>query len=159
MRRLLPALLAPALALLGCFTLARAAAATYNDTVAGSQTAPGVDEGISLNLNATGDLPGMLTLSLKQEGGRVSGGSWTMTVLPPDADASSDELGKLAGSIDGGTLTLDADGIVTAADSVRLTVRSGAGQYAGVSSGSATLSLSADPRTPTKLVGPLAFNF
>ena len=59
----------------------------------------------------------------------------------------------------GGTLTLDANGIVTSADSVQLTVRSGAGQYAGVSSGSATLSLSADARIPTKLVGPLAFNF
>ena len=159
MRRLLPALFAPALALLACFTLARAAAATYNDTVAGSQTASGVNEGISLNPNATGDLPGILILSLKHEGGRVSDVSGTLTVLPPDADASSNERGKLAGSINGGTLTLDANGIVTSADSVQLTVRSGAGQYAGVSSGSATLSLSADARSPTKLVGPLAFNF
>lgn len=154
MKRLLPAILA----LLACFTLARAAA-TYNDTVAGAQTASLVSEGVSLNLSASGDLPGLLTLSLKHEGGKVNGGSWTLVVLSPDADATSGERGRLSGIAEGGTLTLDENGIVTAADSVRLTVQSGAGQYANVSGGSATLGLSADPRSPTKLVGPLVFNF
>ena len=158
MRRLLPALLAPSLALFACFTLARAAA-TYRGTVQGSQTASRMSEGVSLNLNAAGDLPGILTLSLKHEGGKVGGGSWTLTVLPPDADASSGERGRLSGSVGGGALTIDANGIVTAADSLQLTIKSGEGHYAGVSGGGATLSLSADPRTPSKLVGPLTLNF
>jgi hypothetical protein len=159
MRRTLPALLSTTLALLACFTLARAAAATFNDTVEGSQTASGEGEGVAMNLNATGDLPGILTLSLKHEGGKVTGGSWTLTVLPPDADATSNERGRLAGSFTGGALTLDENGIVTAADSVLLTVQSGTGQFAGVSGGGATLSLSPNPRNPTKLGGPLVFNF
>ncbi len=158
MRRLLPALLATWLALLACLTLARAAA-TYNDTVAGSQSASRLNEGVSLNLNATGDLPGMLNLSLKHEGAKVSGGSWTLTVLPPDAGATSSERGKLSGSVTGGTLILDANSIVKGADSVQLTVKSGTREFAGVSSGSGTLSLSADPKNPTRLVGPLALNF
>lgn len=158
MRRLLTAVFAPSLALLACFTLARAAA-TYKDTVAGSQTASRLSEGVSLNLHATGDLPGVLTLSLRHEGGRISGGSWTLVVLPPDADASSGERGRLSGSVGGGALTLDEHGIVTAADSIQLSVQSGEGRYASVSGGGATLSLSADPRIATKLVGPLAFDF
>ena len=158
MRRLLPAILTPSLALLACLTLA-SAAATYNDTVTGSQSASRLNEGFSLNLNATGDLPGILTLSLKHEGGKVNGGSWTLTVLPPDADATSNERGKLAGSFTGGALTLDENGIVTAADSVQLTVQRGTGQFAGVSGGGATLSLAPNQRNPTKLGGPLVFNF
>lgn len=159
MRRTLPAIPASSLALLACFTLALAATTTYNDTVTGSQTASRLSEGVSLNLSATGDLPGVLTLSLKHEGGKVSGGGWALTVLPPNADASSGERGRLSGSVSGGALTFDENGVVTAADSVQLTVQGCEGQFAGVSGGSATLSLSADPRIPTRLVGPLAFDF
>lgn len=156
MRRLFTTLMATSLAFAACVALARAAT-EYSGSVTGSQTAAA--EGVSLNLNATGDLPGMLTLSLKHEGANVNGGSWSLTVLPPDADATSSERGKLSGSVTGGTLTLDGNGIVTAAESVRLTVESGTGQYAGVSSGGATLSLSPDPKNSTKLGGPLVFNF
>jgi hypothetical protein len=158
MKRLLSALFAASLSLLVSVALVDAAA-TYNNTVTGAQTASSQSGGIALNLNASGDLPGMISLSITHEGGNVSGGSWTMSVLPPNADATSSESGKLSGKLTGGTLTLDANGIVTAASSVQLTVENGTDQHAAVNGGSGTLSLSADPENSTKLVGTLALNF
>ena len=133
--------------------------ATYNNTVTGSQTAAAETGNIALNLNATGDLPGMLSLTLRHEGGNVNGGTWTLTVLPPNADASSSESGTLTGSFTSGTITLDANGIATAVTSVQLTVQSGTGQYGTTTAGSGTLTLSADPENSTKLGGPFALNF
>jgi hypothetical protein len=158
MRRPLIALAAAALSLAAGVALARAAAA-YHSNVVGSQTAAGPEDGVVLQLNASGDLHGMLRLAIKHEGGRVTGGSWSLTVLPPNADASSSEKGRLSGSVGGGTLTTDANGVVTAAGSVQLTVQGGAGDYAGVSAGGGTVSLSADPENSTKLGGPLALDF
>lgn len=158
MKRLLFALFTTSLAMLVPVALVHAAA-TYNNIVTGSQTASAESGGIALNLNASGDLPGMLSLTLTHEGGKVSGGTWTLTVLPPNADATSSEIGKLTGKLTGGTLTLDANGIVTAANSLQLTVESGTGQHATVNGGSGTLSLSADPENSTKLGGPFALNF
>lgn len=156
MRRLLSAFFTTSLAMLVSAALVHAAA-TYNNTLSGSQTA--ATGAVALNLNASGDLPGILSLTLTHEGGKVSGGTWTLSVLPPNADATSSESGRLTGKLTGGTLTLDANGIVTAADSVQLTLENGTGQYATVNGGSGTLSLSADPENSTKLGGPLALNF
>ncbi|HEX5887481.1 MAG TPA: hypothetical protein VFY61_02210 [Pyrinomonadaceae bacterium] len=133
--------------------------ANYNNTVSGAQTASAESASVAFNLNATGDLPGMLSVTLKHEGGNVNGGTWTLTVLPPNADATSSESGTLTGSFSGGTLTLDANGIATAANSIQLTVTSGAGQFASITSGSGTLNLSADAENSTKLGGPLALSF
>ena len=134
-------------------------ATTYNNTVTGSQTAAAESGSIALNLNAAGDLPGMLSGTLRHEGGNVNGGTWTLTVLPPNADASSSEVGTLTGSLAGGTITLDANGIATAASSLQLNVQSGTGQFNTITAGSGTLSLSADAENATKLGGPLALNF
>ena len=134
-------------------------AATYNNTVNGSQTAAAESGSIALNLNATGDLPGMLSLTLKHESGNVNGGTWTLTVLPPNADASSSETGTLTGTFTSGAITLDANGIATAVNSVQLAVQSGTGQFAAITAGGGTLGLSADPENSTKLSGPLALNF
>jgi len=158
MRRPLTSLAVAALALVAGVALARAASA-YNSTVAGSQTAAGPDDGVVLQLNASGDLHGMLRLTLKHEGGQVTGGSWAFTVLPPAADASSSEKGRLSGSVGGGTLTTDDNGVVTGVASVQLSVQGGAGDYANVSAGSGSVSLSADPERSTQLGGPLALNF
>ena len=134
-------------------------AATYNDTVSGSQTASAESGSVAFNLNATGELPGMLSLTVRHEGGNVTGGTWKLTVLPANADANSSETGTLTGTFSGGTLTLDTNGIATAASSVQLTVQSGTGQFAAITSGTGTLSLSADPENSTKLGGPLAISF
>jgi len=134
-------------------------ASTYNDSVSGSQTASAESGSVTFNLNATGELPGMLSLTVRHEGGNITGGTWKLTVLPANADATSSETGTLTGSLSGGTLTLDANGIASAASSVQLTVQNGAGQFAAITSGTGTLSLSADPENSTKLGGPLALNF
>ncbi|HEU4768909.1 MAG TPA: hypothetical protein VFS77_16105 [Pyrinomonadaceae bacterium] len=133
--------------------------ASYNNTVSGSQTASAENGSIAFNLNATGDLPGMLSVTLKHEGGNVTGGTWTLTILPANADASSSESGRVSGTFTGGTIALDANGIATAAGSIQLTVQSGTGQYEAVTSGSGTLSLSADAENSTKLAGPLTLSF
>lgn len=135
------------------------AASSYNNTVNGSQTASAESGSVAFNLNATGDLPGMLSIALTHEGGNVNGGNWKLTVLPPNADSTSNETGTITGTFSGGTITLDANGIVTGASSVQLNVQSGTGQYQAVTSGSGTLGLSADAENSTKLSGPLALSF
>lgn len=155
MRCLLCALLMTSLAMF----ISTHAVSSYNNTVSGSQTASAESGSVAFNLNATGDLPGMLSVTIRYEGGNINGGTWTLTVLPANADATSNESGRLTGTFTGGTITLDASGIATAASGVQLTVQSGTGQFESVTSGSGTLSLSADPENSTKLGGPLALSF
>ena len=112
--------------------------ATYNNALTGSQTAaPTVD--IALNLTATGDLPGLSRITLQRSNLKVTGGTWRMTVLPQNADASSNERGVLIGTITAGTLTLNAAGGLASASAVKVTIQSGTGEFAAVSSGTATI--------------------
>jgi hypothetical protein len=74
---------------------------TYNDTVSGSQTASAESGSVAFNLNATGELPGMLSLTVRHEGGNITGGTWKLTVLPANADATSSATGTLAGTFSG----------------------------------------------------------
>ena len=134
-------------------------ATTYNNTVNGSQTASAESGSVAFNLNATGELPGMLSITVRHEGGNITGGTWKLTVLPANADATSSETGTLTGSLSGGTLTLDANGVATAAGSVQLAVQTGTGQFETITSGTGTFSLSADPENSTKLGGPLVLSF
>ena len=133
--------------------------ATYNDSLSGSQTAAPENEGIALNLTAAGDLPGMSKITLKREGQNVTGGTFRLTVLPQNADATSTERGELIGTIGGGTLTLSTEGTLAAASSVQITIQSGSGEYAAVTAGTATLNLSANAENPTQLTGTLVLNF
>src|SRR5215510_1676944 len=133
--------------------------ATYNDSLSGSQTAAPEANGIALNLTATGDLPGMNKLTLQRDGQNVTGGTFRMTVLPQNADASSSERGVLVGTVSGGTLTLTAEGTLASASNVQVTIQSGTGEFASVTSGSGTLSVSANSENPTQLSGTLVLNF
>lgn len=133
--------------------------ATYNDSLSGSQTAAPEATGIALNLTATGDLPGMNKLTLQRDGTNVTGGTWRMTVLPQNADASSSERGELAGTIGGGTLTVTAEGTLASASGVQVTIQSGTGEFAAVTSGTGTLSVSANSENPSQLSGTLVLNF
>ena len=141
-----------------CLAVARAAT-NYNDTVSAFQTASADSEGVALNLQAAGDLPGMGKVTLRREGNNVTGGSWSLTVLPPNADATSSEKGGLTGAVTGGTFTFNPDGTPAGVSAVQLTVEGGTGEHASVGGGSGTLSLSADPENPSKLKGTLALNF
>jgi hypothetical protein len=158
MKRLI-SIFATALAASLLCVAAALAAANYNDTVSAFQTASAESEGVALNLRAAGDLPGMGKFTLRREGNNVTGGSWSLTVLPPDADASSSEKGRLTGAVTGGSLTFNPDGTVAGVSAVQLTVEGGTGEHASVGSGGGTLTLSADAEIPSKLTGTLALNF
>lgn len=149
---------APALAA-ALLCLAAHAAATYNDTVSAVRTASPDREDITLIFEAAGDLPGMGKVTLRREGDNVTGGSWSLTVLPADADASSSEKGRLNGAVTGGSFTFNPDGTLAGVSSVQLTVEGGTGEHASVGGGSGTLGLSAEAENPSKLKGTLALNF
>ena len=159
MKRLLM-ISAPALAAaLLCFAAARAAT-TYNNTVSAVQTASADGAtSVTLLLEVGGDLPGMGKVTLRREGNNVVGGTWSLTVLPADADASSSEKGRLNGTVTGGSITFDPDNTLVGVNSLQLTVQGGTGQHASVGSGSGTLGLSADIENPPKLKGTLSLNF
>ena len=134
-------------------------AATYNNTLNGSQTAAPEAEGIALNLTAAGDLPGMSKVNLHRTGGNVTGGSLRLTVLPQNADASSSERGQLVGTISGGTVTLNSEGMLASASGVQVTIQSGTGEFANVTSGTATLNITASSENASQLSGALVLNF
>src|SRR5215213_8723751 len=129
--------------------------ATYNDTLSGSQTATPEANGIALNLTASGALPGVNRVTLQRNGLNVTGGSWRITVLPQNANASSNPRGELIGTISGGTLTLTAAGTLASASGVQVTIQSGTGEFASVHSGTATITVTADAQNPTQLNGTL----
>ena len=133
--------------------------ATYNDSLQGSQTAAPEAEGIALNLTATGDLPGMSKIKLQRDGQNVTGGSFRMTVLPQNADASSSERGELVGTISGGTLTLTSAGTLSTAAGVQITIQSGTGEFASITSGTGTITIAANTENPSQLNGTLVLNF
>jgi hypothetical protein len=133
--------------------------ATYNDTLSGSQTAAPQSEGIALNLTAAGDLPGMNRLTLVRSEANVTGGTWSMTVLPANADAASSERGTLSGAVSGGTITLNENGTLASASAVQISVQSGTGEFASVTAGTVTVNLSADAENPSQLNGTLVLNF
>jgi hypothetical protein len=133
--------------------------ATYNDTLSGSQTAAPEAEGVALNFTAAGDLPGMIKVKLTRNGLNVSAGSWHITALPQNADASSTERGELSGTLSGGTLTLTETGTLASASGVQLTIQSGTGEFAAVTSGNGTLNVTANSENPSQLNGTLVLNF
>lgn len=134
-------------------------AATYNDTLSGSQTAAPEADGIALNLTAAGDLPGMTKVNLHRNGENVTSGSLRLTVLPQNANASSSERGQLVGTISGGTVTLNSEGTLASASGVQVTIQSGTGEFASVTSGTATLNITASTENPSQLSGALVLNF
>lgn len=135
------------------------AGTTYRDTLGGIQTASAESDGVNLLLNAEGALPGGLHVSLRRDGNNVTGGSWTLTVFPQDAGPTANEKGRLSGSVAGGALTFNGDGALAKAETVRLIVQGGTGQYAGVESGGGDINLSSDPENPSRLTGTLTLNF
>lgn len=159
MKRLSLIFALPLAAGLLCAAAAARAGAPYNDTLKGFRTAAGDGDGVAVVIEAAGDLPGMGKLTLRREADKVIGGSWTLTVLPANADASSSEKGTLAGGVTGGTISQNPDGTLAALGAVQLTVESGAGQYADVSGGSGTVNLSSVAENPSQLGGTLVLNF
>ena len=80
-------------------------------------------------MDATGDLPGALTLKLNCNGANVTGGEWALVVaytelLPDQPTEDGDpgeslvQKGTLKGTITGAQITLSADGPIAAIDSL-----------------------------------------
>jgi hypothetical protein len=136
-----------------------AATATYNNTLSGSQTAAPEEEGIAINLTAAGDLPGMVRLAVQRADTNVTGGTLLITVLPANADASSTERGTLTGSVTSGTLALNSNGTVASASNVQVAINRGTGEFSSVTSGTATINISAGAENPSQLNGTLVLNF
>ena len=134
-------------------------AATYNNGLSGSQTATPEADSIALNLTATGDLPGVNTVKLQRDGVNVVGGTWRLSVLPPDANASSNPRGELVGTVTGGSLTLNAQGTLASASSVQVVLHGGTGEFSNVTTGHATMTISANAENPSQLSGTLVLNF
>jgi hypothetical protein len=132
--------------------------ATYNSSLSGSQTAAESGK-IMLNLSASGDLPGITKVSLERDGENVVGGTWRMTVLPQNANASSSERGQLVGTITGGSLTLNAEGTVASVTSVTVVFQGGTGEFDNVTTGNATMNVSASAENPSQLSGSIVLNF
>lgn len=82
-----------------------------------------------------------------------------MTVLSTRTDANASERGKLSGTVARGILSFNPDGTLSGASSVELTVEGGAGEYAGVSGGSASINLSSEAENPSKLSGTFVLTF
>lgn len=131
----------------------------YRDTLRGIQTASTESDGVNLLLDAEGNLPGGLQVLLRRDGNNVTGGSWSLTVFPQDASPTANEKGKVSGSVSGGTLTFNGEGALTKAETVRLILQRGTGQYAGVKSGGGDINISSDPENPSRLTGTLTINF
>lgn len=134
-------------------------AATYNNTLSGSQTASPETDGITLNMTASGDLPGMSKVTLQRDGQNVVGGSWRMTILPQNANASSNERGELIGVITGGTLTLNAEGTLSSASSVQVVMQGGTGEFSSITTGNAVMTIMANAENPSQLSGTIVLNF
>lgn len=132
--------------------------ATYNSALNGSQTAAESGK-IVLNLNASGDLPGMIKLQVERDGQNVVGGTWRMTVLPQNANASSSERGQLVGTITGGTLTLNSEDTVASVSSVTVVFQGGTGEFDNVTTGNATMNVAANAENPSQLSGTIVLNF
>jgi hypothetical protein len=145
--------------LLSIAVVAAHAVATHNSTLNAFQSAASQSDGIVVILNAAGDLPGMGKVTFKREGDNIAAGSWTLTVLPANADATSSERGTLSGAVTGGTLSFNPGGTLTGASSVQLTIEGGTGEHAAVSAGSGVINLSSDSENSSKLNGTLILNF
>ena len=135
------------------------ATATYNDTLSGSQTPTPTAGAIALNLTASGDLPGMIKVTLQRTNLKVTGGSFRITVLPQNAGASSNPRGELVGTLTDGNLTLNAAGALASASTVKVTIQSGTGEFASVTSGNATISVTANAENPSQFNGTLVLTF
>jgi hypothetical protein len=101
----------------------------------------------------------MNKLTLVRSEANVTGGAWSMTVLPANADAASSERGTLSGAVSGGTITLNENGTLASASAVQISIQSGTGEFASVTAGTVTVNLSADAENPSQLNGTLVLNF
>jgi hypothetical protein len=89
----------------------------------------------------------------------VTGGTWKLTIARPGAEAAAKADGALAGSITGGSITLDKHGKVNSIAGVQISIRRSMGQYSRVGKGSGKFSGTLDLRRQHPLKGELQISF
>lgn len=95
---------------------------------------------VVVSMDANGDLPGLLTLTLHVNGRVVTGGEWALVLSSrqpgvagkapvvrgrdvPDAEGPAGQVGALGGVVEpGGTLTVAPDGTVVGVTAIALTI-------------------------------------
>lgn len=125
---------------------ARTDAAAHNVALAHARVSSEKND-IIVVMDATGDLPGALTLKLNCDGARVTGGEWALVVAytellfdQPTEDGDPGEAlvqkGTLKGTITSAQITLGPTGSITGIDSLQLLVNGGSLTFESVTEGS-----------------------
>ena len=90
---------------------------------------------------------------------KITGGTWKLMVPRQGRDGVSKAQGALAGSINGGTVTLDEHGKVNSAEGVQLSIRRSMGQYSRIARGSGKFSGTLSLRRSNPFMGKLNISF
>lgn len=131
---------------------------TYTDSLTGTIIPPG-SSSLSLSADASGSLPGSLTISLNLNGTNIMMGNWWLIVTRTNPDGSVSEIGTLSGVVSDGTVSLRPDGSVASLNSVHLVVRSGNGNFVNVTDGSGSLQGVFSQQTSPPFSGTLTLTF
>ena len=142
-------------------------ATTYNGSLKLAQVSKLNDNKTVITMVAAGDLRGVLSLHLDTNpiNGNITNGEWNLLVaysedvdtthseghenesgVRPDHDEPHSEgerfidRGVIRGTISGGSLQVDQNGVVTGLDSVQLLFVSGSMEFSGLQQGAGTLS-------------------
>lgn len=90
---------------------------------------------------------------------KITGGTWKLIVPQRGRDGASKAQGALAGSINGGAITLDEHGKVNSAEGVQLSIRRSLGQYSRITNGSGKFSATLSLRRKDPFMGKLNISF
>jgi len=132
----------------------------FSDLLAGQQVPSEIVSPLGLSLDASGDLRGTLTASIDHNNSHtIVGGNWKLIVNELDADGNSKEIGSLEGTFSSGTVNLDANGKAASINTAQLIVKSGAGRYVSITTGTGTLEGVFDADGPKPFKGTLLITF
>jgi hypothetical protein len=105
-------------------------------------------------------LPGYLMLTINYDSNNsINGGNWTLVVTAQKGDGGSGEEGRLEGTLDGGSVTLNRDGAIISVNAARLTIKSGRGTYSSVANGQGTFEVTSVSGNRAPFDGALTLTF
>lgn len=110
---------------------------SHTDSFRGGGSRSKVGKRLTIVGQASGVLPGylMLTIDFNDATNTIESGDWTLMVTRQNQDGSSSEIGRLKGTLSGGTVTFDNQKAVVAVNGIQLTIKGGAGDYARTANG------------------------
>lgn len=143
----------------GMFAIATAAGVLAqttgrSDSLTGEIRTPGSTE-LVLAADATGDLPGYFTLSIRYENRRVEGGSWVLVHRQTNADGSEEDIGMIEGVLASSSAVFGDDGSLASMTSIQLKIESGSGTYEKLTSGTGSVEGTVTGRNGVAFTGTL----